>query len=240
MKKEKLQIGGLYACRIENDVVPVRIDEACDKGGWLVTPVAGGRQEHVLQAAQFRKPWTAPEDPGAEPTEEGEFEMKKADVTIGQTYTAKVSGTIVRVRIDSENRHGGWDATNLETNKRVRIKTAQRLRHSVGEKKAKDRPPPLSVEEKPKRKRAAAAAGEAPPKRVSALDAAAQVLKTSGQAMRTTEMVLAMAEQGLWSSPNGKTPAATLYAAILREIGTKGEGARFKKVDAGKFEYAGA
>ena len=27
-----------------------------------------------------------------------------------------------------------------------------------------------------------------------------------------------MAEQGLWSSPNGKTPSATLYAAILREI----------------------
>lgn len=230
MKKEKIQVGELYTCRIENDVVPVRVDEACEKGGWLVTPAAGGRQEHVLQSAQFREPWSPPEDPGAEPAEEGEFDMKKADVVIGQTYTAKVSGSIVRVRIDSENRHGGWDATNLETSKRVRIKTAQRLRHAVGEKKV----------DKPKReKNAAAAAGDVTSKRISALDAAAQVLKASNQAMRTTEMILAMAEQGLWSSPNGKTPAATLYAAILREIGTKGDGARFKKVEAGKFEYAG-
>ena len=28
------------------------------------------------------------------------------------------------MRIDAENRSGGWDATNLSTNKKVRIKTA--------------------------------------------------------------------------------------------------------------------
>ncbi|MFO0840686.1 MAG: hypothetical protein U1D55_19430 [Phycisphaerae bacterium] len=40
--------------------------------------------------------------------------------------------------------------------------------------------------------------------------------------MRSTEMIAAMAEQGLWTSPNGKTPHATLYAAILREISAQG------------------
>ena len=37
--------------------------------------------------------------------------MKKKDVKVGQTYLAKVSGKVVRVRIDRESRHGGWNAT---------------------------------------------------------------------------------------------------------------------------------
>ena len=77
------------------------------------------------------------------------------------------------------------------------------------------------------------------PKRTSALDAAAQVLQASGQAMRAQELIAAMAEQGLWTSPNGKTPHATLYAAILREINDKGGDSRFRKTERGKFEYAG-
>jgi hypothetical protein len=38
----------------------------------------------------------------------------------------------------------------------------------------------------------------------------------------------------MWTT-KGKTPAATLYAAILREIQKKGSEARFKKVDRGQF-----
>jgi hypothetical protein len=38
---------------------------------------------------------------------------------------------------------------------------------------------------------------------------------------------------------NGKTPPATIYAAILREIQKKGEGAWFRKAARGKFELAG-
>jgi hypothetical protein len=38
----------------------------------------------------------------------------------------------------------------------------------------------------------------------SALDAAAEVLKKAGQAMRATEMIAAMAEQGLWTSPTAR------------------------------------
>jgi hypothetical protein len=44
-----------------------------------------------------------------------------------------------------------------------------------------------------------------------------------------------MAEQGLWSSPNGKTPHATLYAAMMREARDKGIASRFEKVDRGLF-----
>lgn len=75
------------------------------------------------------------------------------------------------------------------------------------------------------------AAKEPKPKRVSCLDAAATVLAAANRPMNSHEMILAMAEQGLWTSPGGKTPAATLYAAITREIAAKGSEARFTKRD---------
>ncbi len=90
---------------------------------------------------------------------------------------------------------------------------------------------------KPKAERKPAAGDK--PKRRSALDAAAEVLRKAGKPMRSQELITAMADQGLWSSPNGKTPAATLYSALLREIQQKGSEARFKKTDRGQFEYAG-
>jgi len=37
--------------------------------------------------------------------------MLKKDVKIGGIYTAKVTNKLVEVRIDSENHHGGWNAT---------------------------------------------------------------------------------------------------------------------------------
>ncbi len=48
-------------------------------------------------------------------------------------------------------------------------------------------------------------------------------------------MIETMATKKLWTSPGGKTPHATLYSALLREINTKGKESRFKKVDRGQF-----
>jgi hypothetical protein len=72
-------------------------------------------------------------------------------------------------------------------------------------------------------------------KRVSAIDAAAQVLAASSEPMNCMALVEAMATQGLWASPGGKTPHATLYSAIIREIAVKGKEARFVKKDRGLF-----
>ena len=77
------------------------------------------------------------------------------------------------------------------------------------------------------------------PKKLSALDAAAQVLAASKEPMNAKGMIEAMAAKGLWTSPGGKTPHATLYSAILREIGTKGKEARFKKTERGHFAANG-
>jgi hypothetical protein len=65
--------------------------------------------------------------------------------------------------------------------------------------------------------------------------AAAKVLAEDGGALNCQEMIDAMAAKGYWTSPGGKTPAATLYSAILREISAKGNEARFKKTERGKF-----
>lgn len=72
-------------------------------------------------------------------------------------------------------------------------------------------------------------------KRMSALDAAAQVLAKSEVPMRAKELIAAMEKSGLWHSPSGKTPHATLYAAMIREIAALGDKARFKKLERGVF-----
>jgi hypothetical protein len=78
---------------------------------------------------------------------------------------------------------------------------------------------------------------------MSALDAAATVLTAlSGEAfergLTVGELIERMASARLWSSPGGKTPQATLYAAIVREINAKGPDARFIKVSPGHFAAA--
>ena len=88
---------------------------------------------------------------------------------------------------------------------------------------------PAATQRHPKAKKAAKTE-----KRPSGLDAAAQVLKDAGQPMNTKTMVETMLAKGLWAT-EGKTPAATIYAAILREIHVKGKDARFKKTDRGLF-----
>lgn len=71
--------------------------------------------------------------------------------------------------------------------------------------------------------------------KLSALDAAAKVLAEAKAPLNTKQMIEQMAAKGYWTSPGGKTPHATLYSAILREIDTKGAEARFKKTDRGTF-----
>jgi HB1, ASXL, restriction endonuclease HTH domain len=72
-------------------------------------------------------------------------------------------------------------------------------------------------------------------KKVGALDAVAQVLAGSKEPMNCKDLIDAMAKKGLWTSPGGKTPHATLYSAIIREIALKGKESRFVKKDRGQF-----
>ena len=112
-------------------------------------------------------------------------------------------------------------------------KTSKKAATPKGTKTAKAAPAKKASAKKP----AAKKNGEG--KKLSAIDAAAKVLVDAGEPMNAKAMIEAMATKGLWTSPGGKTPHATLYSAILREIATKGKEARFKKTDRGHFAAAG-
>jgi hypothetical protein len=71
--------------------------------------------------------------------------------------------------------------------------------------------------------------------KMSALDAAAKVLAEEGKPMSAKELIEAMAAKGYWTSPGGKTPEATLSAALGSEINQKGDASRFSKPAPGKF-----
>jgi hypothetical protein len=92
---------------------------------------------------------------------------------------------------------------------------------------------PAPTAGKPKRQRKDAAGPQE--KKLSALDAAARVLAETGAPMGCKELIGAMAGKGYWMSHGGKTPSATLYSAIAREIATKGDLARFTKAGPGRF-----
>lgn len=191
--------------------------------------------------------------------------MKQNQIEIGSTYMAKVSGLVVPVRIDRESPHGGWDATNMVTNKSVRIKSAQRLRgtpkpgkssgnpghlgedgNAMAELDARDRAEdgaakaaaPEAATSTSKTRRTPKADPEGQPRKMSGLDAAHAVLLEADEPLQAATMVERMIGQGLWST-TGKTPAATIYAAIIREIEAKGGDSRFKKTDRGLFTVAG-
>ena len=93
---------------------------------------------------------------------------------------------------------------------------------------------PAKATTEPK-KPAKAATGE--PRRPSGLDAAATVLAAAKEPLNAKDLVERMLADGLWTT-NGKTPAATIYAAIIREISAKGDDARFAKTDRGHFTLA--
>lgn len=101
---------------------------------------------------------------------------------------------------------------------------------------AKSKSPTSTKPRKPKvpkrAKSAAAANGEAKPKRMSGLDAAEQILRAAGEPMKPADIFAKAKEQNLWN-PAGKTPSATLAAALCTSV-KKGKG-RFIKAGRGLF-----
>jgi HB1, ASXL, restriction endonuclease HTH domain len=55
-------------------------------------------------------------------------------------------------------------------------------------------------------------------KKMSVLDAAVKVLGEAKEPLNAKQMIECMAAKGYWTSPGGKTPQATLYAVLLRDI----------------------
>jgi hypothetical protein len=154
-------------------------------------------------------------DPIAEPVPAEPTEMPKA-VTLEQT---PVADRQVEQAPPSES-----------------VQEAQKLVEQTAE-----QPETLSVAARsPRTRKPKQAADDGKAKKLSALDAAAKILGETGQPMSCQEMIEAMATKGYWTTPGGKSPAATLYSAIAREITAKGTSSRFQKAERGKFACNGA
>ena len=57
--------------------------------------------------------------------------MKKNEISIGKVYLVTVSGKRSRVRLTAENPNGGYDGLNIDTKRKVRVKTAGRLQREI-------------------------------------------------------------------------------------------------------------
>jgi hypothetical protein len=88
----------------------------------------------------------------------------------------------------------------------------------------------------PKKPRKLKVQADLKPKKISMIKAALQVLQERKLSMTCLELIDVMATEGLWTSPGGKTPAATLYAALSRSIKDLGKASPFRKAERGKFE----
>ncbi len=177
--------------------------------------------------------------------------MAKKQIQIGLVYSVKVAGTFLPVRIDKSLGHGRYEGVAMSDGKTVKTCTdavkgdGETAEQWEARQAPKDQPAPApKATGKPTSKAdavnaAMTAVAEDKKKRSSGLDAAATVLAEAGEPLNTAEMVKRMLEQGLWST-GGKTPAATIYAAIIREISVKGEQSRFRKTDRGHFELTAA
>ncbi len=168
--------------------------------------------------------------------------MIQSDVKIGATYQVKVAGNLVPVRIVRTHDAGGWEGVSVKTRKTIRIKTAQRLRRQLADApRPTKESPKATIKAKGKRNTGQrdATGSQREGKPLSLLNAAALLLSQNHNEAMTCQAIVELAiAGGLWTRRDGKTPANTLYAAISREIKTKGHASRFVKTQRGRFAAA--
>lgn len=216
MKKNEVQIGGTYIAKITNKLVEVRIDAASRYGGWDGTNLATGKKVRIKSPAKLR-------------------EAASGDTTSTKSKKAKTSKD---AKVEDESNSAQTGETQGEAPTIVCPNCGGTEVGDEGECKS-CREPDIAQQaakaESPQKKSRAKKAKAEKPKRTSALDAAALVLADTGEPMNAKEIVETALAKGYWKSPKGKTPHATLYSAMLREIIAKGDTARFRKTERGKF-----
>ena len=187
--------------------------------------------------------------------------MQREEIQIGASYTCRVGRNAVVVRVASASVDGGWQV-ETHTGRTMAIRDPERFVARVGgETGAAEAPAPATepapatpatpeaavaiifvvvTEPIPAAPEAQSAGTGAEGGTMSLLDAAAHLLARAEGPMQCKDLVDQARAQGLWAPRRGgKTPDRTLYAAILREIVGKGDAARFRKAERGRFALRG-
>jgi hypothetical protein len=170
--------------------------------------------------------------------------MRLENVKTGETYLLKVGRNTVQVTVTRVDEKGKITALTAG-GKTVTVADAGRLavHHTNAPRAAKGARGKAETSKATKAATGRNVGQKGAPKgdkthKPGLVDAAIQVMKETGAPMNCQEVVKAILEKKLWSSA-GKTPHATLYSSILREIQKKGAEARFVKTERGKFALKG-
>jgi len=234
MKQAEVAVGRMYLAKVTDRVVPVRIDAEHPRQGWLGTNQVTGKRVHIKSAQRLRgeagrngTPDTpaAEEAPAEPPAISAETQLvDDPEATPAPAPAARTPSYDERLMFSGATDPAAARAALAQTLQGG--EEADMARSKTTKKSQKTSAPKAAKPAKTKTK-------------LSALDAAAKVLDERGEPMTTGAMIEEMATRRYWKSPGGKTPAATLYSAILREINLKGKDARFKKTDRGMFAFNG-
>jgi antitoxin (DNA-binding transcriptional repressor) of toxin-antitoxin stability system len=173
--------------------------------------------------------------------------MKLENVKVGEVYTLKVGKNMVAVKAMSVDAKGKITVSPA-SGKMITVADAGRLTartvaDDAGRHTAKQAA--HGAPRKPSTPKATKAASgrnvgqqgaPKPPtaKEGSLMAAAINVMKAADKPMRPADVVETVLAKKLWTS-KGKTPGATLAAAIMREIARKGSLSRFKKTGPGLY-----
>ncbi len=231
MKKAEVRVGEVYAVKVSDKVVPVRIEREHPAGGWLGTNQESGREVRVKTARHLRGAWRAPR-------------AAKPDRTVKVGDRMLLSGAEVEVlEVDAAGDDAAATVKRLSDGQTISAVPLDDLKPATRQDKPPTRDTGARGEKKaegePKRAegkvRGPRAKGVAQGAKLSGLDAAAKVLSEAGEPLDCKTIVERAVEKGYWKT-DGKTPSATIYAGIIREIAKKGDQARFRKVARGKFE----
>ena len=211
MKKAEVQIGATYRCKVSGSIADVRITGENPHGGWDAVNTSTNRQVRIKSAQRLRSAVQRPA-------------KRKKIVTLAEyeanAEQASAERAAGQVRKDIAQTVKAVQEGDLT--KGVTVPTsAKKAKKATKASKASARPDTG--------KRDATGA-----KRPSGLDAAAQVLADAGEPMNCKAIVERMLAKGLWQT-SGRTPSATIYSAVIREIATKGADSRFRKAERGKF-----
>ncbi len=213
MKRSDVKIGGVYITKVTNRLVEVRIDAVSKYGGWTGTNLRTGKSVRVRTAAKLRSAVSADAvaNNGKE-SKKGKATTKAKPAPTSTPNTETVANTKPKVCPNCGSTEVDEDGDCVKCHEpKIGGKTSEA---------GKATQPPKGKSAKPKRP--------------SGLDAAAKILEETGLPMNVKEITEVAFAKGYWK-PAGRTPSATLAAALIREIAKKGSQSRFCKSERGKF-----
>ena len=165
----------------------------------------------------------------------------ESTITVGTIAIVKIGRNEVEVTV-TEITANGWKVKSQTTGREFEVRRIERIVTEPAEEAEPETAAPAEPETEEEDNAVNPApesgSGPRPEKKLSLLNAAAQVLATCRTPMNCKEIIAKAVEMGLWTPTGAKTPEQTLYSGIFREIKNTEE-PRFRKsaTRKGSFEH---